>query len=139
MLESSETGEQGQLGTVCVPVSESLHQRHTLVFTISTSIFSITVTPEQGQPMRLLGRDSTKKALGRTLHPGKWLRSLTQKGHLEVRRDRVLSMAHCIESLTLWYSPKGPRACERLLEQVRGPIKRRARWPEESLAVEGWR
>lgn len=55
MLESSETGEQSQLGTVCVPVSGSLHQRNTLVFTISTSIFSITVTPEQGQPMRLLG------------------------------------------------------------------------------------
>lgn len=46
MLESSETGEQGQLGTICVPVSDSLHQRRTLPFTISTSPFSITVTPQ---------------------------------------------------------------------------------------------
>lgn len=108
MLESSETGEQGQLGTVCVPVSDSLQQRHTLLFPISTSPVSITVTPRAGQPMRLLGRDYTKKAPGRTLHPGKWLRSLTQKGHLEVRRDRTLSMTHCIGWLTCDTVPRDP-------------------------------
>lgn len=71
MLESSETGEQGQLGTICVPVSDSLHQRRTLPFTISTSPFSITVTPRARAAYALAGARLYKESTGQDPAPRK--------------------------------------------------------------------
>lgn len=79
MLVSSETGEQGQLGNVCVPVSNSLHC-YTALCTVPTSFLGITVSPDQGQPIARLYKESIGQ------DTGKCLGSLTPKGHLRLEQ-----------------------------------------------------
>lgn len=121
---SSERGEQGQLG----------NQRYTLVF-IPTSFYTHHSIPRPRAAYGLSGM-SPKKALGRTLLPGKCLRQLTQKGYLEVRIDRF-SHGSLHRMADLVVKRQGPQGFWEAFGDSEKTPERRARWPEDGSVVKG--